>query len=237
MFIRISLKFILTDESIFQSDNGLAPNRRQGIISDNDDIVYWRTYASPIIDRSISFMLKYTVHMPSRQLEWKMYPFFNHCNDFWSFPSPWSRGTLFMQHETIETIWKALLMLKHFQTVDRYIPKPGYLQLHFIINDQYCIIESYNGGAFVMKKKKHFPFEKPDNIIFTSSLNVATFMYSLITLRICILLFIHHLLFYSSNSSLGGWENSKCSLHVKFGWENKILHDSFTESSQWSDDS
>ena len=32
--------------SSFDSDNGLAPNRRQAIIWTNDDIVFWRIYAS-----------------------------------------------------------------------------------------------------------------------------------------------------------------------------------------------
>ena len=44
--IKISLKFISKGPFAIGLDNGLAPNSRQAIISNNADLIHWRIYAA-----------------------------------------------------------------------------------------------------------------------------------------------------------------------------------------------
>ena len=58
ILIQISLKFYLTDpinnkhsiDNSIDSDNGLRPNRREAIIGNDDDPVYWCIYVSLRLD-------------------------------------------------------------------------------------------------------------------------------------------------------------------------------------------
>ena len=59
-YLELHPRVQLTKNSI-GSDNGLAPNRWQAIIWSDDGLCYWRTNASPGLDKLITVLFNHTI--------------------------------------------------------------------------------------------------------------------------------------------------------------------------------